>query len=393
MHPRLLNILKTNSFFLFGSRGTGKTTLLKELFGNKNPLWIDLLDPKDADKYLLSPASLIGEVEAAEENIDWVIIDEVQKIPALLDAVHKLIESTEVKFALTGSSARKLKRGGANLLAGRAFIYNLYPLTHIELGQSFSLDDALNWGTLPKLEEHREKEEKERYLESYCHTYLKEEVVAEQLVRNVRPFRKFLEVVAQQDGEIINYSKISRDIGVDDKTIVTYFEILEDTLVGVRLPAYEKSLRKQFIKSPKFYLFDCGVSRALANHLHLPVTKKTYAYGKRFEQFIILEIIRLNEYYRKRYKMSYFQSKDGAEIDLVLERPGSDRIFIEIKSSEKIEATDISTLVTFSKELPETRCYCLCQISRPTSIGNVQVMPWKEGICKVLDIGTGGDEG
>lgn len=384
MYPRKINILTSNSFFLFGPRGSGKTTLLKGLFKDVPAIWIDLLDPHVADQYLLSPASLLSEVQASAETTKWVVIDEVQKLPALLDVVHKLIESTKVNFALTGSSARKLKRGGANLLAGRAFIYHLYPLTHMELQNDFSLQGALTWGTLPKLFTLQEDEEKERFLESYCHTYLKEEVVAEQLVRNVRPFRKFLEIAAQQDGDIINYSKISRDIGVDDKTVVTYFEILEDTLTGFRLPSYDRSLRKQYIKSPKFYLFDGGVSRALANQLHLPVSPKTYVYGKRFEQFVILELFRLNEYLRSKYKLSYFQSKDGVEIDLVLERPGSKRIFIEIKSSDRIGAIDIPNIRAFAKEFPDTHCYCLCQAGRPALIDHVRIMPWAEGIQEIL---------
>lgn len=385
MHPRSINILQTNSFLLFGPRGSGKTTLLRSLFGEEPSIWIDLLDPKVADTYLLSPETLAAEVQAAVQEIEWVVIDEIQKIPSLLDVVHKLIETTSVKFALTGSSARKLKRGGANLLAGRAFVYNLYPFTHVELADEFSVNDALRWGTLPKLCELKESEEKERFLESYCHTYLKEEVVAEQLVRNVRPFRKFLEVAAQQDGEVVNYSKLARDIGVDDKTISAYFEILEDTLVAVRLPAYEKSLRKQFVRSPKYYLFDCGVSRALANHLHLIPTPGTYAYRKRFEQFVILEIYKLNQYLRKKYELSYFLSKDGAEIDLILSRPGAPEKFIEIKSAERVDATDISNLRRFAKDFPDTSVFCLSQVPRALEIENVRVLPWREGIDELLD--------
>ncbi|MCC6220251.1 MAG: ATP-binding protein [Deltaproteobacteria bacterium] len=386
MYPRLLNILKTNSFFLFGPRGSGKTTLLESIFEGEKKLWIDLLEPSAADRYFLSPEKLLIEVRSVASEIEWVVIDEVQKIPALLDVVHKLIESTNVKFALTGSSARKLKRGGANLLAGRAFIYNLYPLTHIEFGDQFSLKESLTWGTLPRLQRYQQREERERFLESYCHTYLREEVVAEQLVRNVRPFRKFLEIAAQQDGDIINYSKLARAIGVDDKTVVTYYEILEDTLIGIRLSAYDRSLRKQYIKSPKFYLFDCGVSRALANHLHLDVVAGTYSYGKRFEQLVILEIFRLNEYLRKKFQLSYFQSKDGLEIDLVLERPGSYRIFVEIKSSDSIDASDISNLRQLSKEFIDTKCYCLSQVPLTSEIDNVKIMPWQNGIREILKI-------
>ncbi|MCB0332639.1 MAG: ATP-binding protein [Bdellovibrionales bacterium] len=384
MHPRLINLLKSNSFFLFGPRGSGKTTLLRSTFTENKTIWIDLLDPKVSDTYLLHPETLEAEVRAADGENEWVVIDEVQKIPALLDVVHSLIESTKIKFALTGSSARKLKRGGANLLAGRAFVYNLYPLTHLELRNHFSLQDALTWGTLPKLEDFTLAEEKERFLESYCHTYLREEVVAEQLVRNVRPFRKFLEIAAQQNGQVVNYSKISRDIGVDDKTVATYFEILEDTLLAFRLPAYHTSLRKQYVQSPKFYLFDCGVTRALANHLHLPVEQGTYAYGKLFEQHIIQEIYRINDYLRRKYTLSYFLSKDDAEIDLILERPGEAAIFIEIKSADHITATDISTLRKFANDFPKVDCFCLSQVPRALEIDRVKIVPWREGIQEIL---------
>ena len=384
MLPRNINILKSNSFLLFGPRGSGKTTLLRALFEGAQCIWIDLLDPKVADSYLLSPETLSAEIKATTRDIEWVVIDEIQKIPALLDVVHQLIETTDLKFALTGSSARKLKRGGANLLAGRAFVYHLYPFTHTELGEQFSVGDALCWGTLPKIIDLSETEERERFLESYCHTYLKEEVVAEQLVRNVRPFRKFLEVAAQQDGEVVNYSKLARDIGVDDKTISTYFEILEDTLVAVRLPAYGRSLRKQFVRSPKYYLFDCGVSRALANYLHLTPTPGTYAYGRRFEQLVILEMFRMNQYLRAKYELSYFLSKDGAEIDLILSRPGSTEIFVEIKSAERVDMTDISNLRRFAKDFPEASAYCLSQVPRALELDGVRVLPWQEGIQEIF---------
>lgn len=390
MYPRHLKPLISNSFFLFGPRGSGKTTLLKELFAGHNALWIDLLDAKLADTYLLSTETLKHEI-AANENLEWVIIDEIQKIPALLDVVHQLIESTNLKFALTGSSARKLKRGGANLLAGRAFVYNLHPFTYTELSSHFSLEEALNWGTLPKLFELTIPEEKERFLESYCHTYLKEEVVAEQLVRNVRPFRKFLEMAATQDGKVVNYAKIARDIGVNDKTVATYFEIMEETLVALRLPAYHKSLRKQYIKSPKFYLFDCGVSRALANLLHIPEAPGTYSYGRRFEQFIILEIHRLNEYFRTKYALSYFMSNDGAEIDLILSRPGSAEIFIEIKSADRVDASMLSNMRRFLKDDLHAKGYCLSRVPTALDIDGIRVLPWKQGIMEILGIGLDRD--
>ena len=268
MYKRQLNILESNSFFLFGARGTGKTTLIESIFGGKNTFKIDLLDSNQEEQYQLQPESLIQNIDALSQKPEWVVIDEIQKAPKLLDLVHQLIERKDnkdrsVKFALTGSSARKLKRGAANLLAGRAFTYNLHPLTYQELGSDFNLLDALAWGTLPFVVNSKDESEKKAFLDSYTSTYLKEEVIVEQLVRNVVPFRKFLPIAAQCNGTLLNYSKIARDLGVDWTTVKNYFEILEDTLLGFQLPAYSKSLRKQQLNSQKFYLFDIGIKSCL----------------------------------------------------------------------------------------------------------------------------------
>jgi predicted AAA+ superfamily ATPase len=190
---------------------------------------------------------------------------------------------------LTSSSARKLKRGSANLLAGRAFTYKLFPLTHLELAKQFDLNQALTYGTLPKLLEYEDNNDKVEFLRSYTQTYLREEIQIEQLVRRLNPFRDFLELAAQNNGEILNYTKISRDIGVDHKTVANYYQILEDTLVGFYLPPFHKSVRKRQLESPKFYLFDTGVKRALERSFNIPLNKRSYAYGKAFEHFVILE--------------------------------------------------------------------------------------------------------
>src|SRR5690606_7834379 len=229
-------------------------------------------------------------------SITTVVIDEVQKIPKLLDVVHRKIDESKragrsLRFILTGSSARKLRRGAANLLAGRADVYALFPLTAEELGESFSLEDALAFGTLPSLLDRDTTASKNRYLEAYARTYLKEEIWNEHLVRKLDPFAQLLEIAAQMNGRVLNFASIGRDAGVDTKTVQSYFQILEDTLLGFFLPPYHASERKRETTNPKFYFFDTGVKRALERMLTVPVLPRTYAYGEAFEHWVILEIM------------------------------------------------------------------------------------------------------
>ncbi len=387
MYKRILSILESNSFFLFGARGTGKTTLIREIFSEQDVFWIDLLAPEDEELYQLHPASLIENIEALPKKPEWIVIDEIQRAPKLLDIVHYLIEQPEnrdkaVKFALTGSSARKLKRGAANLLAGRAFTFNLYPLTHQELGDKFDLISALAWGTLPSAVNASSDQERSAFLKSYTTTYLKEEVVGEQLIRKVIPFRKFLPIAAQSSGTIINYNNIARDIGVDWSTVRNYFEILEDTLLGFQLPAYHRSFRKQQLSSPKFYLFDSGVKRALDKTLSLwPSTGQMI--GPLFEHFIICEFFRLNDYKGKDYTFSYLATQGGLEIDLIVERPGEKTAFIEIKSSNKITDKHIKHLKAISTDYKDSEAYCFCQEKRARKRGNILIVPWQEGFKRL----------
>ena len=385
MIRRTVNPLKDNSFFLFGARGTGKTTLLKQLLEENNLLSIkkfDLLDSKQELRLQRDPSKL--ESEIGNDKYDWVIIDEVQKAPKLLDHVHKLIVEKKIKFALTGSSARKLKRGGANLLAGRAFMFYLFPLTYKELGEAFNLEEILLWGSLPRTLEFQDSEQRELFLESYVQTYLKEEVVAEQLVRNLTPFRIFLEIVAQCNGEIINYSKLAREANTDDNTIRNYFDILEETHIGFRLLAYDRSLRKQQVKSPKFYLFDLGVKRALNNFEIKRLVTGSSNYGKAFEHFIVTECFRLNHYAKTRYKLSYFRSKDNREVDLIIQKSKEKFIFIEIKSTDVINKIDLTSVKAISKEVKNSEAWVLCREAQELLVDGVRVMPWRKGLDELF---------
>lgn len=377
--------MKSNSFFIFGARGTGKSTFLHNFFQGKKTLWIDLLDPWVEDLYAREPNTLVREIEKNKGSMEWVVIDEVQKLPRLLDIVHQQIEKNKIKFALTGSSARKLKRGSANLLAGRAFVNYLFPLTAVEMGEAFDLSSALRWGTLPKTTQLATAEEKEAFLKTYALTYLKEEVWAEHVVRRLDPFRRFLEIASQTNGDMVNYTNIGRDVGADTKTIESYFEILEDTLLGFLLPAFHRSIRKQQRKAPKFYFFDIGVKRALDHTLNQDLAPRTYGYGKAFEHFIILETFRLNAYFQNDFQFFYLKTKDDAEIDLIVERPGMPVCLVEIKSSTQVDERDTRTLEHFLKDFKKAECFLLSQDIRPQKIGSVTCLPWQEGF-KVLGL-------
>lgn len=385
MHSRLLSLPKQYSFFLFGARGVGKSTLIRECFAHEASFWIDLLIPKTEARYAQNPDLLFEEVRALPEWVTHIVIDEVQKVPKLLDVVHSLIESTNKIFILTGSSARKLKAGGANLLAGRAFVKKLYPFSYLELKEAFNLDTALAIGLLPKVWTFTEQNDQYDFLESYAYTYLKEEVWAEHLVHKLDPFRKFLEVAAQSNGKLINYAHIAKDCHVDDKTVKTYFSILEDTWVGFMLEPYQHSFRKRLSHAPKFYFFDVGVARTLARTHRVHVLPQTYGYGDYFEQLIIVEIYKLCQYHHLDYRLSFIRTKDDREVDLVVERPGLPLLLIEIKSATQIDDAMLRTLKAVQKDFPDAVCYCLSQdpIAKVFATG-VRALPWQEGLKQLF---------
>lgn len=383
MKKRLIKLPDDESFFLFGARGTGKSTLIKHHYPKKYSWTIDLLDLNQESHYLKNPQSLKAEVLALPDDVTHIIIDEVQKIPALLNVVHSLIEETDKKFVLTGSSARKLKHGSANLLAGRAVMRNLYPFSFLELGRAFHLDDALRFGMLPKIYECDTAEKKIDFLRAYTHLYLKEEVWAEHLIRQLEPFQYFLEVAAQANGKIMNVATIAKDVGVDDKSIVQYFSILEDTLLGFYLPAFQHSFRKRLSQKPKFYFIDVGMMRALARTLTLELQPQTYGYGDLFEHFIILECYKLARYFFPDYRFSYLRTHDDLEIDLVVERPGKPLLLIEIKSANTIREDQVSAMQTIAAELgKKVETVCFAQVPRALKFDRITVYPWREGILK-----------
>jgi predicted AAA+ superfamily ATPase len=387
MFPRTLNISKSNSFILLGPRGTGKSSHINQLFEGENVAKYDLLDPELSLRFQSSPGAFKAEIEhASKRGLKWIVIDEIQKAPELLDLVHQAIEQKGLLFALSGSSARKLKRGGANLLAGRAFVYNLHPLTHVELGDEFKLNDALTWGTLPKVVNLKDGELKKRFLTTYAQTYIQEEIQAENIIRKLPPFRRFLGISSQSITSIVNYRKIAADAQTDPKNVQSYFQILEDTLLGFFLESFHTSIRKRQRQSPKFYWFDCGVQRALSQTLDLAPVERTYEYGKLFESFIINEIKRALEYSGKQFQLSHLRSDENTEIDLIVERAGQPTLLIEIKSSTDIREEHIASLSRLSRDIKGSRSICLYRGASSKIISGVEILPWKEGIFEALQI-------
>lgn len=379
---RTLQLPNDYSFFLFGARGTGKSTLLRETFDPDKTLFINLLQPREELRFLKDPEELRQVVLATNAEIQYIVIDEIQKVPKLLDVVHLLLESdqTDKYFILTGSSAKQLKASGVNLLAGRAFTYHLFPFSYIELGGQFNLEKTLCFGLLPKIVSFKNDSHKVKFLQSYAMTYLKEEIWSERLVRDLENFRRFLEVAAQSNGKIINYSNISRDVGVDDKTVKNYFTLLEDTLIGNFLEPFHHSFRKRLRVAPKFYYFDLGVVRTLSSTLSIIPVPGTSYYGELFEQFIIAECFKFKHYYQSEYQLSYLLTTGDSEIDLVIERPGLPPFFVEIKSKDAVNKQDLSTLLKLSADFGSCEAICLSQDPRKKKIEHVTVYPWREGL-------------
>jgi predicted AAA+ superfamily ATPase len=387
MFNRLLKPSLTRSFFLFGPRSTGKSTLLKKLLPETKALWIDLLDPEIERELSQSPSKLIAILDQEFQNgkkRKWVVIDEVQKVPELLSIVHQFIQKKKFLFALTGSSARKLKRGSADLLGGRASWFELYSLTNLEIGKKFDINSALKWGSLPEIFELKDQD-KIRFLRAYSNIYLKEEIIAEQLVRKVQPFRNFLELVALQNAQIINYTKFAKDCGVDVTTIQTYFEILKDTLIGFELQPFHVSIRKRQRTNPKFYLFDNGITRALANMLEESIQPKTSTYGKYFEQYIVTEIFRLMKAYEKDWKLTYLASKDGKEIDLIIEKSPRKRIAIEIKSYSNVDEVEVRSFERLARDIPSAELFFISQDKINKKFGEVQCLFWKDALNEIFE--------
>jgi predicted AAA+ superfamily ATPase len=386
MLHRIANISLQRSFFLFGARGTGKSTLLSSLLKDKRTSIVDLLDP---NFFRLSPKSFQAHLDALAEGTEWVVLDEIQRSPELLNVVHRSMSKSSsnperLRFALTGSSARKLKRGGANLLAGRASVFNLYPLTHRETPPGYPLEQLLKWGGLPEVVLEPDPIEKRRILKAYTTTYLREEISEEQLVRSIEPFQAFLSVAAQMNGKIVNYSAIAHDVGVSTTTVQTYFDILSDTLIAVTLPAYHSSIRKRQRSNPKIYLFDLGVVEALIESSLGGSISGSYSAGNRFEHFVFLEIYRLQSYKELGWRFSYLRTKDDAEIDLIIERPNQPTLLIEIKATDNVSERHTANLNRFVPDFKSAEAVLISNDPVAKRFNHVRCAHWSNWLSEVL---------
>lgn len=383
MIPRFIQLPQKQNFFLFGPRQSGKSTLIKKTFSQKSCIYYDLLHSETYRRFLANPELLRREIRTAvsSKKISHVIVDEVQKIPQLLDEIHSLIESKEpLNFVLSGSSSRKLKRHKANMLAGRAWTLNLFPFIYREISSSFELDKALRFGTLPTVYLAKEDIVKSEILRSYVNTYIKEEIELEANIRNLGGFLRFLPLAAAQNGEIVNYSNIARETGINYKTVREYYKILEDTLLGFFLLPYGKSIRKKMTKHPKFYFFDSGVVSALTRKLSVPFVENNYEYGKMFEQFIICELIRMNSYKRMDLNFSFYRTEGGAEVDCIIETPTGKTVALEIKSTSMPDFSHCSGLYSFKQKVSGAELILACKTPNPIKLKNALAMPWQEAL-------------
>jgi len=310
------------------------------------------------------------------------VIDEIQKIPSLLDEVQELMESCGIRFILTGSSARKIRRGGANLLAGRAYIYHLFPLTFQELGEHFDLERALMFGCLPALW-GADEESPEEFLWSYADTYLREEIAAEGLVRNIGPFAQFLDIAALSDGETVNYSNIARECSISIKTVQQYYQILEDTFLAYKLPAWKRSGRKRLVTHPRYYLFDTGITNVLCHTLGDQLNAMVR--GCRFEQFVITQMLATIHYRKRGIQLYYWRTNHGAEVDVLLSRGQKILAAVEIKSSRVIARESMEGFRSFLNDHPGVPAYVLGIEQTPRLIeGGIRVLNWNEFLLETM---------
>lgn len=370
MYSRLLNPPAQNSFFLFGPRGTGKTTWVKSQY--PSALYFDLLKAETYDYFVANPTRI-------EESIpkgfpDWIIIDEIQKIPQLLDEVHRLIEDNHYKFILTGSSARKLRRGGVNLLAGRALVYNMHPLTAIELGKEFNLKEYIEFGGLPAVFAAQDKKD---YLKSYIQTYLQQEIIQEGISRNVGSFARFLETASFSQGSVLNMTEVGREAYVGRKVVEDYFCALEDLMLGVRVPVFSKKAKRRLIKHNKFYFFDVGIYRAIRPTG--PLDQPEVMGGAALESLFFQNLKAINDYLDLGYKLYYYRTATGIEVDFICYGDRGLKAF-EIKSKKTFSRDDLTGLTTFLKDYSMAKCYFIYGGGERRYFGNIEIIPFTEAL-------------
>jgi predicted AAA+ superfamily ATPase len=375
MFIRILKMKESayDSVFLWGARQTGKSTLLKRLFPDAK--YYDLLRNDEFERLFRNPSLLHEELDKADERT-LVIIDEIQKIPQLLDEVHWLMSNRGIRFVLCGSSARKLMRVGANLLGGRALRTVMYPLVSAEI-PDFDLVQAINNGMLPR---HYKMGNPQRRMQAYIGDYLNEEIRAEAFSRNLLSFTRFMEIAAQCNGEMIVYKNIAQDCGVSANTVKEYFNILEQTMIGYLIPGFTATKKRTAIVAPKFYYFDVGICNYLLKNKNL--TQGTEAFGHAFEHLMMQEMIACLGYNFSEEKVTYWRTQSGYEVDCIV---GHGRVAIEFKSCEEVKSRHIKGLKAFQEEFPQAKLIAVSLDKYPRTMNGVEIIPAKEFLKMLWD--------
>ena len=380
--PRHLDIeplLARRSVFLFGPRQTGKSTYVRRQLDGTVELTFSLLDQGLFTAVLADPTRIRREIEARGLRDTVVCIDEIQKCPPLMDEVHLMIEERGIRFLLTGSSARALKRAGVNMLGGRGSDRVMHPFTWFELEDRFSLDRALNHGLLPP---HYLSDDPDEGLASYVDRYLTEEIAAEGLARNLPGFARFLQTAAVTNARMLNYSNVAGDAQVPRQTVVQWYEMLRDTLVAFELPAWSRTVRRKAVETAKFYFFDTGVVRALRRLP--PVSEASADFGELFEHYVFLELRAWIDYRQPRTPLAYWRSRAGHEVDFVLD----ERVAIEAKATRRVQPRHLRGLQALAEEGLVERSIVVCREDRPRRERGIEIWPlefflgalWQEGL-------------
>jgi predicted AAA+ superfamily ATPase len=362
-------LLEKRSFFLLGPRQTGKTTLIQHVLPDIR--FYDLLDSANYLALSRNPGRLAEEIGS---SVKRVVIDEIQRLPSLLNDVQRLIETRDVKFLLTGSSARKLRRGGINLLGGRARVKYLHPLTYRELGDKFVLNQAMQRGLLPSI---YFSDDPRADLESYAGLYLQQEIMAEGATRNIPAFSRFLKIAAHSNGGIVNFTNIASDAQVARTTVYEYYEILKDTLILRELPPWRKTVKRKPLASSKYYFFDVGVVSALQGRPFLPGTPE---FGEAFETFIMHELSSWSDYASGEL-LSFWRSKSGFEVDFII----GDHTAIEVKAKENVSSQDIKSLRALREENKLKHFLCVCMEKRSRDVDGIKILPYTEFLTSLWE--------
>ena len=365
MYTRVLEPPRRQSFFLFGPRGVGKRAWLRARF--PDALFFDLLDADTYTRLLAAPTRLGDEIPAGYRG--WVVLDEIQRLPDLLNEVHRLIEARRLRFVLTGSSARKLRSKGVNLLAGRAVTRFMHPLTVTELGQDFDLRRALQYGCLPFACTEPEPRD---YLRSYVTTYLREEVQQEGFARNLAAFARFLEAASFSQGSVLNMAAVARESAVNAKVAEDYFSILEDLLIAVRLPVFAKRAKRRVVAHPKFYFFDAGVFQAIRPRGPLDSPEETR--GAALETLFLQQLRAVNDYADLGYSLHYWRTAAGDEVDFVLYGERG-LVAFEVKMTQTVRPGNLRGLRRFRESYPQAKTFFVYTGSRRRHDAGIEIMP------------------